>query len=116
CAGVGGLEGREAGGLPFGLVRGVAAGGHEPQYPARRVGPGGTEGRPGPIDQPGAGGRDQHVVRCPVRVGEYRAGEGRCRFWVINVVLPAVLGPLSAALAKFSAPFPDCQATKTTSR
>jgi hypothetical protein len=36
---VAGLERWEAGGLPFGLVRGVAAGCHEAQNPAGRVGP-----------------------------------------------------------------------------
>ncbi|HEV3380210.1 MAG TPA: hypothetical protein VG142_04440 [Trebonia sp.] len=63
---VGGLERREPGRLPFGLVRGVAAGGHEAQHPAGRVDPGGAEGGPGPVDQPGAVLRYQHVVRRPV--------------------------------------------------
>ena len=79
--------------MPFGLVRGVAAGGHEAQYPAGRVGPGGAEGGPGPVDQPGAVGRDQYVVRRPVRVREHRTGEDRCRCGIINVGRPAVLGP-----------------------
>lgn len=37
---VGGPECRETRSLPFGLMRGVAAGGHEAQDPAGRVGPG----------------------------------------------------------------------------
>jgi hypothetical protein len=63
---VGGLERGEAGGLPLRLTRGVAAGCHEAQYPAGRVGPGGSEGGAGPVDQPGAVLRYQHVVRRPV--------------------------------------------------
>lgn len=41
----------------------VAAGCHEgAEYPAGRVGPGGAEGGPGPVDQPGAVLRYRHVV------------------------------------------------------
>jgi hypothetical protein len=41
----------------------VTAGCHEgAEYPAGRVGPGGAEGWPGPVDQPGAVLRYRHVI------------------------------------------------------
>jgi hypothetical protein len=84
------LERGEARGMPFGLMCGVAAGGHQAQHPAGRVDPGGAEGGPRPVDQPGTALRHQHVVWGPVRVGQYRTGEDRGRFWVIKVGLPAL--------------------------